>query len=109
VAERLEPLNPQINELLAMAGTAGLSLGVYRNNESSYYANFSYGDIQAKLPVTVRIVFAGCSLTKLFTALSIALLVDDESNDVTSNTRIKDVLPDSSPPISTSANTVCFL
>ncbi|KAJ8121375.1 hypothetical protein ONZ43_g2154 [Nemania bipapillata] len=97
VADLLDPLHSQIRELMKIAGTAGLSLGVYRRGEPAYYANFGYRDIHEKLPVTERTVFAGCSLTKLFTALSMALVVDDESNDINWDTRIKDVLPDFAP------------
>ncbi|GAP92040.2 putative d- protein [Rosellinia necatrix] len=97
LADLLQPLNPQITELVKIAGTAGLSLGVYRHGEPTYYANFGFRDVAAKLPVTEQTIFAGCSLTKLFTAFSMARIIDDEVGNVTWGTRIKDVLPDFSP------------
>ncbi|KAI0548145.1 beta-lactamase/transpeptidase-like protein [Xylaria curta] len=97
LADLLQSLNPQIAELVKIAGTAGLSLGVHRHGEPNYYANFGFRDVAAKLPVTEQTIFAGCSLTKLFTASSMAHIIDDEVGNVTWDTRIKDVLPDFSP------------
>ncbi|KAI3327285.1 hypothetical protein HD806DRAFT_531864 [Xylariaceae sp. AK1471] len=78
LVDQLKPLNAQIDELINIAGTAGLSLGVYRYGEPNYYANFGFRDAAEQLPVPEQTIFAGCSLTKLFTALSMALIVDEE-------------------------------
>lgn len=80
--------------MIKIAGTAGLSLGVYRHGEPNYYANFGFRDVEAKLPVSEHTIFAGCSLTKLFTAMAMALLVDDPSNEIGWDSRIEDVLPE---------------
>ncbi|KAJ8131518.1 hypothetical protein O1611_g2108 [Lasiodiplodia mahajangana] len=93
----LRALHPQIKELVKISGTAGLSLGVYRRGEPHYYANFGFRDVAAKLPPTEQTIYAGCSLTKLFTASAMALLVDDGVGDLTWDTRIKDVLHDFAP------------
>jgi CubicO group peptidase (beta-lactamase class C family) len=79
--------------LINIAGTAGLSLGVYRYGEPEYYANYGFRDVAEKLPVIEHTIFAGCSLTKIFTALAMALVVDEEDG-ITWDTRIKDILPE---------------
>ncbi|KAI8633860.1 beta-lactamase/transpeptidase-like protein [Xylariaceae sp. FL1651] len=95
--DQLSSLNPEIVKLMKIAGTVGLSLGVYRNGERNYYANFGFRDAAAKLPVSEQTVFCGCALTKLFTALSMAIIVDDTSNKIGWNTLIRKVLPDFNP------------
>ncbi|KAI1108841.1 beta-lactamase/transpeptidase-like protein [Nemania sp. NC0429] len=70
--DSLQSPSPQITELMKIAGIADLSLGVYRPGEPIHYANFGYRDVASKLHVTEQMISASCSLTKLFTAQSMA-------------------------------------
>lgn len=91
---RLDALRPEIEELMRIAGAAGLALGVQRNVSRPYFANFGLQDVEHKLPVTENTIFPACSLTKLFTSMSLGTIVDDPNNELDWNTRIKDIIPD---------------
>ena len=61
---RLSALHPTIHELMSIAGTAGLSLGVVHNDKPIHTANSGFRDYGSKLPVDDETIFPGCSLTK---------------------------------------------
>ena len=94
IEERLRVLDPTIQQLMGIAGTAGLALGVYRKDELPYYANFGFRDVNHQLPPTEQTIFPICSQTKMLTALAMALLVDDPEIKVTWDTPVKDILPE---------------
>lgn len=54
-----------------LAGTAGLSIGVYQRGER-VYQNYGFRDIEKKEPVTEETIFPICSLTKLFTSIAVS-------------------------------------
>ncbi|KAM0329221.1 hypothetical protein ACHAQA_004521 [Verticillium albo-atrum] len=91
---RLKTHDSTIRELIGIAGTAGLSLGVYKKGEPTYYSNFGHRDVTGELPVTEQTIFPGCSLTKLFTAMAFAHQVDDPEKHVDWDTPVKHVLAD---------------
>ncbi|ROV90339.1 hypothetical protein VMCG_09751 [Cytospora schulzeri] len=91
---RLDALRPQIEELMRIAGTAGLSVGVHRDGSAPYCMNFGLRDVKNNLAVTEKTIFPACSLTKLFTAMSLGTIIDDSDISLGWSTRIKDILPD---------------
>lgn len=87
----LSALRPTIHELMSIAGTAGLSLGVVHNDKLIHTANFGFRDYGSKLPVDDETIFPGCSLTKAMISATIGVLVEEGA--LTWDTRVKDVLP----------------
>ena len=55
---RLSALRPSIQELMIIAGTAGLSLGVVHNDELIHTANFGFRDHGSKPPVDEETIFS---------------------------------------------------
>jgi CubicO group peptidase (beta-lactamase class C family) len=55
----------------------GVSLSVIREDDVVYQRAFGFGDVEKRLPLTVDTRFALASVTKSFTAMSVALLVDE--------------------------------
>ena len=94
LSSRLDPLHSQIEELMKIAGTAGVSVGAYQPGQSPYYANFGFRDVQNQLPVSEHTIFPICSLTKLFTAISMGTIIDQDDALIEWYTRIKDILPE---------------
>lgn len=74
---QLAGLDDTIEALMKIGGTAGLSLGVQYKGQERYYKSFGHRDVANKLPVTHQTVFPICSLTKLFTAMAVGVLMDD--------------------------------
>ena len=91
LAQRLSGLNPKIEKIMRIGGTAGLSLGILHHGKSVYHANFGYRDIESSLPVTEETIFPGCSLTKAITSAAIGLLVEEKK--LSWNSLVKDLLP----------------
>ena len=89
---RLSALRPTIHELMSIAGTAGLSLGVIHNDELIHTANFGFRDHGSKLPVDDETIFPGCSLTKAMISATMGVLV--EQGSLTWETKVEDVLPE---------------
>ena len=89
---RLSALRPTIHELMSIAGTAGLSLGVVHNDELIHTANFGFRDYGSKLPVDDETIFPGCSLTKAMISATMGVIVEEGS--LTWETKVKDVLPE---------------
>ena len=92
IARRLIALRPVTKELMSIAGTAGLSLGVLHCGEIIYSDNFGFRDVESKLPVDDNTVFPGCSLTKAMISAIMGMLVDEGSLDW--DTPVKDILTD---------------
>lgn len=90
--QRLSALHPTIQELMSIAGTAGLSLGVLHHGETIHVDNFGFRNIELQLPVDDETVFPGCSLTKAMVSAAMAMLVEEGA--LTWDTLVKDILPD---------------
>lgn len=88
---RLSALHPTIHELISVAGTVGLSLGVVHNDKLIHTANFGFRDHASKLPINDETIFPGCSLTKAMLSATLGVLVEEGA--LTWETRLKDVLP----------------
>lgn len=92
LVDRLKLLSPQIEKLIAIGGTAALSLGVLHHGKPIYQASFGLRDIERSLAPTEETIYPGCSLVKALTAATLALLVEEER--ITWETLVKDVLPE---------------
>lgn len=88
---RLGALRPKIEELMALAGTPGLSLSVMIAGDIVHQQGYGFSDLENKLPVTEHTIFPACSLTKAVTAAITASLVEDGL--ATWDTLVKDVVP----------------
>lgn len=72
-----EQFDAYIRDTMASWHCPGVSIAVIRENEILYQNTFGFRDLEEKLPLTVDTRFAMASVTKSFTAMSAALLVDD--------------------------------
>ena len=88
-------LDPKIEKLMSIGGTAGLLLGVLYKGKATYHSNYGFKDVAEKQVLTEDTIFPGCSLTKALTAATLGLLVEDKK--LTWDTLVKDVLPDFKP------------
>ncbi|KAI1123779.1 beta-lactamase/transpeptidase-like protein [Nemania abortiva] len=74
----LQRLSPSIKEILQVSGAAGASIGVLDGFTGKIHlAGCGYRDVEQKLPPDEHTVYHIASLSKSFTAVSIALLVAD--------------------------------
>ncbi|KAJ8129780.1 hypothetical protein O1611_g3849 [Lasiodiplodia mahajangana] len=89
----LQGLSPSISEIFRISGTAGASIGILDGTTGeTHLAGFGYRDVERKLPPDEHTVYHLASLSKSFTAASIALLVAD--GRVSFQDRICDILPE---------------
>jgi CubicO group peptidase (beta-lactamase class C family) len=90
------PVPDKFDELIQEAmeewQVPGLSLAVVRDGEPDYLKAFGWRDVEAGLPATPDTQFILCSITKSFTALGLAMLVDDGRLDWTKP--VREYLPD---------------
>lgn len=91
LSARLSALPPTIRELMSIAGSAGLALGVVHSDKLIHTANFGFRDYGSKLPVNDETIFPGCSLTKAMLSATMDVLVEEGA--LTWDTKVKDVLP----------------
>lgn len=87
---KLIALRPEIDAILANAGTAGCSLGVIHYGEIIHTDNFGFRDIEKGLEPDGDTVYLICSLSKSITAATVGILVGDGEFDF--DTRISDLL-----------------
>ena len=80
--ERLMGLEEEINRLMEVHQTVGLSLAVVENNEVLCLEGFGYRDYQQQLPVTPNTLFAIGSVTKPVTATLIGVYQGKEKLSV---------------------------
>nr|POE77995.1 protein flp [Quercus suber] len=92
LSSRLELLRPEIEELMRIGGTVGLTMGVMHHGSSVYQANFGFRDVAQALPMTDQTILPVASFTKAVTAAAVGILV--EQKKVTWNTLVKDAVPD---------------
>jgi CubicO group peptidase (beta-lactamase class C family) len=70
----------------------GMAVGIVKNGEVVYMKGFGYRDLEKRLPVTTKTLFAIGSSTKAFTATALGMLVDDGKLDL--DTPVVEYLPD---------------
>lgn len=92
VRERIAILEPKIDKIMKIGGTAGLSLGVLHHGEPIYLANFGFRDIEKRLAPDANTIYSCCSLTKALTSAAVGLLVED--GKVKWDTLLTEVVPE---------------
>lgn len=75
---QLDALRPQIEELMRIGGTPGLSLGILHQGDQTYYASYDHRDVEQGLPLTDETVLPVCSMTKAVTSAALGILVDEK-------------------------------
>jgi len=89
----LETKIDSIAQLHLDKGTVrGFSIAIRKNKELLYAKGFGFSDLEQKRPVTDKTIFQMASVTKLFTATSIMILV--EQGKVSLDDFMIDILPD---------------
>ena len=73
----LQLLAPVVTDIASLSGVPGISIGILHQSEVVYRGNFGYRDIEAKLSPTSDTIYAIASLTKAFTASTVANIVQD--------------------------------
>jgi len=66
-----------IEDLMSKWQIPGMAIGVVRDGEIIYMQGFGYRDLENKLHVTPKTVFGIGSISKSFTSMSVAMLVDE--------------------------------
>jgi CubicO group peptidase (beta-lactamase class C family) len=87
-----ETLDALIREAMDEWQVPGLALVVAREGEADWVKVFGLRDVEAGLPVTADTQFVLCSVTKSFTALGLAMLVDEGRLDWAKP--VRDYLPE---------------
>jgi CubicO group peptidase (beta-lactamase class C family) len=90
--ERLASLTPIINEICAIGGVPGLSLGVAFQGRVVHTANFGYRDVEESIRPDADTLYGLASITKIFTASAVGSLVSEGKLQWV--TPIADILPD---------------
>lgn len=96
VAHRLKSLGPTIAEICRVSGTPGVSLGVMHRNEVIHIENYGYRDVEEKKVPDQDTLYFVASLSKVFTAAGIGILVDEKQLDW--NTPVASILPEFDHP-----------
>ena len=88
---RVIALEDKVEEICRISGTPGCSIGVLHHNEILYTKGFGFRDVEDKVAPDKDTIYYLASLSKAFTALAVASLVEDGKLEW--STRIKDLLP----------------
>jgi CubicO group peptidase (beta-lactamase class C family) len=93
------PVSTFVTDLDALVAEAmrewkipGLAIAVARRGEPAFLKAYGERDVEAKLPLTTETHFSICSITKTFTAVGLALLVDEGRLDWTKP--VRDYIPE---------------
>jgi CubicO group peptidase (beta-lactamase class C family) len=90
--DRLAALPPLVETAMEEWKVPGLAVGVVKDGEAIYMEGFGRRDIEKNLPVTPATLFRIASITKSFTSMAVALLVDEGKLDW--DTPVIEYLPD---------------
>ncbi|KAI1127107.1 beta-lactamase/transpeptidase-like protein [Nemania abortiva] len=77
VHARLKALGPQINQMMSIAGTTGLSYGVMLRGHVVIKENFGFSDVENQIPPDEGTIFPICSMTKGLVSSVVGMLVDE--------------------------------
>lgn len=66
-----------IDQVMVDWNSPGIAVGIIIKGELAYSKGFGYRDLEGKLPVTSKTLFPIASNTKLFTAVSMGMLVEE--------------------------------
>jgi CubicO group peptidase (beta-lactamase class C family) len=76
--QRLQGFDEYMQKVLGDWNVPGIAVGVVVKDRLVFAKGYGYRDYERKLPVTANTLFQIASNTKLFTAISVGLLVDDK-------------------------------
>lgn len=76
VAKKMAPFEKEMELNLQKWNMPGVGVGIVKNGKLVYVKGFGYRDYEKKLPITQKTLFQIASNTKLFTATSLGLLVN---------------------------------
>ncbi len=76
VASALHLLEVWVDARLAYERIPGISMGIVYDQELIWSRGFGYADIERKAPATPQTIYSICSISKLFTSISILQLRD---------------------------------
>ena len=77
VNKKLDKLRAYINEVMKDSKVPGLAMGIVKDGTIILAEGFGYRDLEQKLPVTSKTLFAIGSCSKAFTTMAIGILVDE--------------------------------
>ncbi|KAI0193089.1 putative D-aminoacylase [Astrocystis sublimbata] len=92
VVERLVRLDRTIESIIAVTGAPSVSIGVAYKGESIFEWNSGFKDTTKDIPPDSDTVYGIGSISKVFTASAIGILVDDGALDW--STPVRDILPE---------------
>ncbi|KAM6487871.1 beta-lactamase/transpeptidase-like protein [Trichoderma sp. SZMC 28011] len=75
--DRLRHVLPEIEALKNIGGTTGMSIGVMSHGNVVLETNLGFADVERRLVANSSTIYPVASLTKAFTAVTIAQLVDE--------------------------------
>ncbi|KAL9611293.1 MAG: hypothetical protein Q9167_004057 [Letrouitia subvulpina] len=92
IVRRLDNIHGTIEELMSIAGTPGLAIGVLHEGQAIYRANFGYRDVARQSVPNSDTVFHIGSMSKSMIARAFALLVED--GQVGWETKLHELVPE---------------
>lgn len=81
VRKKLDKLRKYVNEIMKDSKVPGLAMGIVKDGEVIFAEGFGFRDLEQKLPVTTKTLFAIGSCTKAFTTMGIGMLVEEGQVD----------------------------
>lgn len=91
IQQRLDALDPVVKEICAVAGTPGISFGVYHQGKIIHRASHGFADLEAKVPTTSKTTYPIGTMAKALTASAVGILVAE--GKLQWNTPIREILP----------------
>ncbi|KAF7552640.1 hypothetical protein G7Z17_g4165 [Cylindrodendrum hubeiense] len=92
VKDRLQLVNPKVDEICAACGVAGASIGVINHGKLIHTYNHGFSNVQKQQPITSDTVFCTGSLTKSFVAAGLGKLVYEKF--LSWDTPVRDIFPE---------------
>ncbi|KAI4088601.1 MAG: hypothetical protein LQ344_005939 [Seirophora lacunosa] len=92
LVDRLQALSKVIAEICRISGTPDASIGVLHEDKVIYTHNYGYRNVESSIPPDENTIYHIASLSKSFTAASIAILV--EVGKLSWDTPVRELLPD---------------
>ncbi|KAF2623215.1 putative D-aminoacylase [Macroventuria anomochaeta] len=90
--QRLQALEPVIQNICKVAGTPGISFAVSHNGQPIHRTSFGFGDLETKKPITGSTQFPIGTMAKTFTASAVGALVAE--GRLKWDTPIKSIIPE---------------
>ena len=81
VQKKLVPFDKEMEKALKDWNMPGVGVGIVKNGKLVFVKGYGYRDYAKKLPITANTLFQVASNTKLFTATSVGLLVEEGKLD----------------------------